>query len=65
MIKIENPELKNYTSFKIGGKSKYIFFPETIEELIELIKNLKSSNEKFFILGGGSNVLISDEFYDG
>ncbi len=47
--------LKNYTSFKIGGKAKNVYFPETNEEFIQLLKNLQNP----IILGGMSNVIIS------
>ncbi len=52
-----NFELKNYTSFKIGGKAKNVYFPENIEEFIDLLRKLKNS----LILGGMSNVLISSD----
>ena len=48
-------ELKNYTSFKIGGKAKNAYFPETIDEFSSLLKTLDNP----IILGGMSNVLIS------
>jgi UDP-N-acetylmuramate dehydrogenase len=57
--------LAEYTSFKIGGLAKYFFIAKTKEELIEAIKEAKRLNLKFFILGGGNNVLALDEGYDG
>ena len=51
----QNFELKNYTSFKIGGAAKNVYYPETIEEFIELLVKLQNP----LILGGMSNVLIS------
>lgn len=50
--------LKKFTTVKIGGKAKNLFFPESREELIELLKTLPKNN--FHILSGGSNVLIND-----
>ena len=50
-----NFELKNYTSFKIGGVAKNAYFPETVEEFSELLNKLENP----IILGGMSNVLIS------
>ena len=37
----------------------------TEEELIKLVGLLKEKNIKYFVLGNGSNVLFSDEMYDG
>ena len=48
-------ELKNYTSFKIGGKAKNAYFPETNEEFVELLQTLSNP----IVLGGMSNVLVS------
>lgn len=50
-------ELQKYTSFKIGGKVKNVYFPFDTQEFIDLLKKLK----KFKILGGMSNVLISSQ----
>lgn len=57
--------LKNYTTFKIGGPAKYFFVAKNKEDLISAIKVAKKFNLPFFILGGGSNVLVADGGYDG
>lgn len=54
-----------YTTFKIGGLAKYFFEAKTKEEIIEAIKWAKEQGLKYFILGGGSNVLISDQGFEG
>lgn len=51
----ENFELKNYTSFKIGGKAKKVYFPETLDEIVTLLETLECP----LLLGGMSNVLVS------
>lgn len=51
-----NVELKNYTTIKIGGKCKNLYFPETTEEIMKII----AEHEDAKILGGGSNLLIND-----
>ena len=61
----ENVSLKDYTTFKIGGKAKYFFVAKTKNELIKAIKVSKQLNLPFFILGGGSNVLFSDKEFKG
>jgi len=61
----ENVSLKDYTTFKIGGKAKYFFVAKTKNELINAIKASKQLNLPFFILGNGSNVLFSDKEFKG
>ena len=61
----KNVSLKEYTTFHIGGKSKYFLLVKTENQLVRAIKMAKKFSLPFFILGGGSNILISDEGYDG
>ena len=57
-------EIKNLNWFNIGGKTKVFFKPKTLKDLVEFLK-LYSRRSKIFILGSGSNVLISDEIFQG
>jgi len=57
--------LKELTTFRIGGKAKYFLEASNKEEVIEAIKWAKENSLPFFILGGGSNVLINDKKYKG
>ena len=61
----KNILLKNYTTFKIGGPARYFFVAESKEDLIKAIQMAKKLDLPFFILGGGSNLLVSDEGYKG
>jgi len=61
----ENILLKNYTTFKIGGKAKYFFVAKNKEDIIKAILAAKKIELPFFILGGGSNVLVADKGFDG
>ncbi len=60
MEKINNAPLKDYTTYKLKGNVKAIYFPKNIDELKEVIK----SNKKYKIIGNGSNLIISSK-YDG
>jgi len=60
-----NVLLKNYTTFKIGGRAKYFFIAKTKNKLIKAVQEAKKLNLPFFILGAGSNVLFSDQDYRG
>ncbi|MFW5885228.1 MAG: UDP-N-acetylmuramate dehydrogenase [Patescibacteria group bacterium] len=61
----EEVELKNHSTFKIGGKAKYFVKVQELSELKEALKWALDNKVKYFILGGGSNVLFSDEGFDG
>lgn len=55
----------DHTTYGLGGSALGAFFPESEEELYKIYDELKSSGEKFIILGNGSNVLASDKGFDG
>ena len=57
-------ELKKTNWLNIGGKAKAYFKPNTLNELSSFLK-IFGEKEKIFLLGAGSNVLISDKGYDG
>ncbi|MCK4520300.1 UDP-N-acetylmuramate dehydrogenase [Candidatus Parcubacteria bacterium] len=61
----KNVQLKNYTTFKIGGPAKYFYIAKTANDLIKAIKAVKELGLDFFILGKGSNILAADKGYDG
>jgi len=66
LLKIQkNISLAKYTTFKIDSRVKYFFIAKTKNELIKAIKVAKNLNLPFFILGGGSNLLVSDKGYKG
>lgn len=66
MINIqEKIPLKNLTTFRIGGPARFFVEVKTEEELMEAVKYAKDNNLEFFVLGGGSNVLVSDKGFNG
>ncbi len=58
---LKNVKLAEYTSWLIGGPADFLCLPKTTDELHEALQFAKSSGLPITILGGGSNVLISDE----
>ena len=60
-----NVNLAPYTTFQIGGPAKFFVLVDSKEELQEAINFAKTNNEPYFILGGGSNLLISDNGFAG
>ncbi|MFA4831086.1 MAG: UDP-N-acetylmuramate dehydrogenase [Patescibacteria group bacterium] len=59
-VKLNEP-LAKHTTFKIGGPADYFIVVEEREKLVELLNYLSGEGIDYFILGGGSNLLISDE----
>lgn len=62
---LENVDLKKYNTYGIGGIAKYMVFPSSEEKLVKLIDYLKNEKMSWYILGGGSNLILPDEDYDG
>lgn len=61
----ENQELKNYTTIKIGGQAKFFITPKSIQQLKLIYKFICKNLIPHKILGNGSNLLISDNGFDG
>ncbi|RQV99830.1 FAD-binding protein, partial [bacterium] len=57
--------LAPYTSFKIGGPAALFAEPSTLSELRELLNLIRNEAVDSFYLGHGSNILISDEGFNG
>ena len=57
--------LKNYSTYRIGGPAKYFFVVKSKNDLISALKTAKKFKLPVFILGGGSNLLISDKGFNG
>lgn len=61
----KNIPLALYTTFKIGGAAKFFCEAKNEEEILEALKLAQEKNLPVFVLGGGSNVLVSDKGFDG
>ena len=59
-----NYDLKKKNWFNIGGKTKVFYKAENLKELVDFLQKL-DNKEKIFVLGAGSNTLISDDLFDG
>ena len=57
-------DLKKNNWFNIGGKTKVYFKPDSLSDLVIFLKKFGDS-EKIFVLGAGSNTLVSDSTFDG
>ena len=61
----KNVSLAPHTTFKIGGPAKYFFIAKSTQDVVDALKVVKSCKIPFFVLAGGSNVLIADKGFDG
>lgn len=61
----ENIPLSQYTTYKIGGPAKYFAECKNEQDIINAINWAKENRVPYFVLGGGSNVLVSDKGYKG
>lgn len=57
--------MKRYTTFRIGGPARFLLLPDSPEELCNCIKICRENKIPFFIIGNGSNLLVSDAGLDG
>lgn len=61
----ENEAMSLHTSFKIGGEADIFLRPQTADELALVIADARQENIPFFILGSGSNLIVSDGGIEG
>jgi len=63
-VLIDEP-LKRHTTFGVGGSASIFVYPDNKEDLIKLLKFISKEKIKIFFMGSGSNLLISDNGFDG
>ncbi len=57
--------LANYTTFKLGGPAEYLYRARCKEDVLLAVKTAKEMDIPYFVLGGGSNLLVSDMGFEG
>lgn len=60
-----NEPMKNHTSFKIGGNASLIVLPYNIDEVKKIISLCKLNNICYYVMGNGTNLLVSDKGFNG
>lgn len=60
-----NESLAKHVTFKIGGPAKLFITINKTENLVELLNYLESQGVEYFIVAGGSNLLMNDNGFDG
>ena len=65
MILFENEPMSKHTSFKVGGPARFFVKAETVEDLKAAMTLGREKGLPYFILGNGTNLLVSDKGFDG
>lgn len=63
-VLVEEP-MDRHTTFRIGGPADYFLIPETYEQIQKILEICRREELPYFILGNGSNLLVSDQGYRG
>lgn len=63
-VLIDEP-MKSHTTFRVGGPADYYTIPKTKEEIRDIVRVCKQWEVPFYIIGNGSNLLVSDKGYRG
>lgn len=57
--------MKKHTTFRVGGPADLLVCPKTATEIAEILKLCRAAEVPYFIIGNGSNLLVSDAGYRG
>ena len=60
-----NEPMKKHTTFKIGGNADILILPYTLEQIIECIQICEQNNIEYYVIGNGSNLLVSGKGFRG
>lgn len=62
---LEKEPMSNHTTFRIGGPADFFAAPDTMEQAAAIVRICREQNYPFYVIGNGSNLLVSDEGYRG
>lgn len=57
--------MSKYTSFKAGGNASILITPDSLDTLKRTVSFCRENNVKMFVIGNGSNLLVTDKGFDG
>ena len=57
--------MRLHTTFRAGGPARYMVLPACPEEIADVIRRCREAGLPWFVMGNGSNLLVSDSGYDG
>lgn len=62
---VENVPLASMTTLRLGGPARRVLAPDREEEVLWAIREVDAERGRLLVLGGGSNLVVSDEGFDG
>jgi UDP-N-acetylmuramate dehydrogenase len=62
---LRNQSLSKYTSYGIGGVATFVVAPQTEDALVKVLRLIHQAQVPLFVLGHGSNILVSDSGWPG
>lgn len=62
---VENASLASMTTLRVGGPARRLVEVDREEHALEVVRDVDARNEALLVLGGGSNLVIADEGFDG
>lgn len=65
MEELVNTSIARYTTLKVGGDVNRLVHPTSVDEVVEAMERIRKHGEPWFVLGGGSNLLVSSDGFDG
>ena len=65
MVILENEPMSVHTSFKVGGPARFFVKAEHLDDLKSALSLAREKSLPYFILGNGTNLLVSDRGYEG
>lgn len=60
-----NEPMKKHTTFRVGGEADYYLMPDSVDSIVSVIQLCKKEDMPYYIVGNGSNLLVSDDGYRG
>lgn len=60
-----NEKLDKHTTFRVGGSASCLVTSDSAESLVRLVKECRNNQIPYYVIGNGSNLLVSDEGFDG
>lgn len=57
--------MKNHTTFRVGGCARYLVEPKDAQQLSAVVRACREQDMPYYVVGNGSNLLVSDAGYDG
>jgi UDP-N-acetylmuramate dehydrogenase len=65
MEELRGVGLAPFTSMRLGGPAARLIVATTADEIVEAVSDLDAQGERFYVIGGGSNVVVPDSGFSG